>query len=600
MSKLAPPFVGLALAALTFGDPTHAADQALLGKKLVIKNPPAGTTANKVVYLAKDPAVVVGAAGGAGDPQCSGLNGGGGILRVLASGGAGEVTIPLPCDGWTTNAANTRYRYKDPTGATCKVVLVKAGVLTKTVCKGPQLAIDVSGDTAPVTVVATLNTEQYCSVFGGTATKNGSDDVTLLHRDAAAPAGCPALECPYVGPPLVDPSSLPACVPACGGAHCVATSLLPDSQEPLLAACDAGGGTAGVCAPDALIASLGNFVPTSCVSMAGAEGRCLSTCTALVEAQGELLPSSTCAADELCAPCYNPIATDPNVATGACSLACDAPSQPPVTLACPWFGPDVVNPSVLPACAPACSGAHCAPKSMVPVGQQSLFASCDDGDGICAPDPIIETFNHSIPQSCVSMAGAEGRCLSTCLPFVEALAELLPIGTCGAGERCTPCFNPIATDPLASTGACSLACDAPSQEPTVVTCPWFGPDVVNPSSLPDCSPACGGSHCAPKSMVPVGQQSLFASCDDGEGICAPDSIIETFNNTIPQSCISIGGAEGRCLSTCLPFVQAQAGVWPIHVCAADQRCAPCFDPNNGGAATGACSFGCDQPQLPPP
>ena len=504
----------LGLVGLAFGVASHAADQPLFGKKLLIKNPPAGAAANKFVYAAKDSAVVVGAAGGVADPQCSGAGGGGAILRVLASGGAGEVTIPLPCAGWTTNAKNTRYQYKDRTGATCKVVLVKAGGLAKAVCKGAQVAIDVSGGMAPVTVVATLNTEQYCSEFGGTSAKDGSDQVTFVHRDAAAPLGCPppascyiggtlyasgtsnaanpcqscqptarlgswtnvangtacneqdmcisgaCLGCPYAGPPMIDPSSLPQCSPACAGAHCLTTSLLPGSEPPLLAPCDAGNGAAGSCAPDPLIAALGDFVPASCTSIGGAEGRCLSMCLPFVEAQGALLPSGSCGADERCAPCYNPIAADPTAPTGACTLACDAPSQPPVILSCPWEGPDVINPSALPSCAPACGGAHCAPKSLVPAGQQSLFASCDGGDGICAPDSIIRTGDNFVPASCTSIGGAEGRCLSTCLPFVEAQADVWPVDICAAAERCAPCY-----DPTTPTGACSFGCDEPHTPP---------------------------------------------------------------------------------------------------------------------------------------
>jgi hypothetical protein len=653
MSKLTRLLAALALVGVTSGVPSDAADQALSGKKLLIKNPPAGATANKVVYLAKDPSVVVGAAGGAGDPQCSGAGGGGAILRVRASGGSGEVTLPLPCGGWTTNAANTRYVYKDPTGATCKILVVKRGVLAKAVCKGAQMAIDVSGGMAPVTVIATLNTQQYCSEFGGTSVKNGSNEVTFLHKDAAAPPGCPApaacyiggtlhgsgtsnsenacqscqptvslgswtnvangtacngqdiciqgtcLGCPYAGPPLVDPSSLPQCAPACGGAHCLAASLLPDSQQPLLAPCDAGG-AAGVCAPDPLIAALGDVVPQSCVSFAGAEGRCLSTCMALVGTQGDLLPTAGCAVDERCAPCYNPIAADPTAATGACTLACDAPNQPPVILACPWEGPDVFDPSGFPSCAPACAGSHCAPKSLVPAGQQSLYASCDGGDGICAPDPVIRTGDNFVPQSCTSIGGAEGRCLSTCLPFVQAQAGVWPIDVCATGERCAPCYNPTAADPTASTGACNLACDAPTQDPVILECPWSGPDVISPSSLPACSPACGGSHCAPKSLVPAGEQSLFASCDGGDGICAPDPVIRTFDNFVPKSCNSIAGAEGRCLSTCLPLVQAQE-LLPASGCAADERCAPCYDPTaaDPNAPTGACTLACDAPTRDP-
>jgi hypothetical protein len=231
-----------------------------------------------------------------------------------------------------------------------------------------------------------------------------------------------------------------------------------------------------------------------------------------------------------------------------------------------------------------------------------LFASCDGGDGICAPDDVIRTGDNFVPSTCVSIAGAEGRCLSTCLPFVAAQADVLPTGGCGPNERCAPCYDPLAADPTAPTGACTLACDSPAQPPVVLECPWAGPDIINPSSLPECSPTCGGAHCAPKALVAEGQQSLFASCDGGDGICAPDDVIRTGDNFVPSSCVSIAGAEGRCLSTCLPFVAAQADVLPTAGCASNERCAPCYDPlaADPTAPTGACSFGCDMPQSPPP
>src|SRR5262249_51751641 len=150
------------------------------------------------------------------------------------------------------------------------------------------------------------------------------------------------------------------------------------------------------------------------------------------------LPQSVCAAGERCMPCYDPIA-NPDAPTGACSFGCDASSQPPVHLTCPWNGPPVLNPVVFPGC---CSGAHCLPASIVPVGQRSLFASCTT-DGLCVPDPIIATAGNYVPPSCVAFAGttAEGRCLSTCLPGVAAQVSLEP-SSCAAGNKCAPCTDP--------------------------------------------------------------------------------------------------------------------------------------------------------------
>lgn len=194
----------------------HATDQLIFGKKLLIKNPPSGTTGNKVVHLGKDPNITVGGAGGAGDPQCSGAGGGGtSSLRIAASGGAGDITIPLPCGGWSTNGTNSIYKYKDTTGATCTLVMVKAGVLAKAICKGAQVAIDLNGAMSPVSVVTTLNTEQYCTTFGGVASQDGSNDKTFLRKNAMSPGSCPA-------PPTTSSttsttvSTTTTSLPACG------------------------------------------------------------------------------------------------------------------------------------------------------------------------------------------------------------------------------------------------------------------------------------------------------------------------------------------------------------------------------------------------
>jgi hypothetical protein len=68
------------------------ADQLLTGKKLLIKNPPAGPTTKELVHLGKDARITIGAAGGSGDPQCAGADGGGGSLRIEPSDGC--------CSSW--------------------------------------------------------------------------------------------------------------------------------------------------------------------------------------------------------------------------------------------------------------------------------------------------------------------------------------------------------------------------------------------------------------------------------------------------------------------------------------------------------------------
>jgi hypothetical protein len=183
--------IGIGAAVLFCATSGHAMAEELTGKKLLVKNPPSGAANNKIVHLSKDASLDVLPAGSVGDPQCTGAGGGGSSsLRVKASGAAGDITIALPCANWSTNGANSQYKYKDSSGASCTIVLVKDGKLAKAVCKGTQVAVTVQAGMAPVDVVTTLNTERYCTSFGGTLKKDGSDGKTFLAKDAPAPADC--------------------------------------------------------------------------------------------------------------------------------------------------------------------------------------------------------------------------------------------------------------------------------------------------------------------------------------------------------------------------------------------------------------------------
>jgi hypothetical protein len=409
--------------------------------------------------------------------------------------------------------------------------------------------------------------------------------------------------CPYTGPPLIDPTTLAPCSPECGGAHCLPAALVPAAQQSLLSPCTATGGGAGYCAPDDLIATGGNFVPKSCTSVAGSEGRCTSVCLPAVAQEAAVLPNDVCASGQKCVPCYNPTAADPTLPTGACNLACDKPSQPPTVLTCPYTGPTVVEPTQFPACDDSCYGAHCVPKSLVPASVSSLLAECNGGQGYCAPDTLVATAGFGVPKSCRSVAGAEGRCLSTCLPPIAAQASALPQDVCDMGEVCAPCFDPTQPSPQPATGACTLACDQPKEGPIVIACPYSGPDLIDPAKFASCESAtCSNAHCLPDAYVPVAQQGLLAPCPGG-GFCAPDAIIGALNNFVPKTCASVAGVEGRCVSTCLPSVQAQASLLPTTGCE-DQPgtvCAPCYDPTspNWMMPTGACSIGCDSPKVSP-
>jgi hypothetical protein len=427
------------------------------------------------------------------------------------------------------------------------------------------------------------------------------------------------LQCPYNVPPnpaVINPGKFPDCT---GGmctrpAHCLPAALVPTAQQKLLAACGSGA-TAGFCTPDEIIESDNHWNPPTCTSIAGAEGRCLSTCLPQVAEQASVLPQIGCPDGTRCVPCFNPTAPDPAAETGACSLGCDAPdpNRNPVILTCGWTTPAVVDPTRLADCSPACGGAHCLPAALVPPGEQALLAPCGSGAtaGFCAPDSIIESDNCAVPTVCNSIAGVEGRCLSLCLPIVAQNATVLPQSApCTANERCVPCYNPASNSPSAPTHACDIpscggqACDAPHHGPTILSCPWTGPAVISPTNpgLPACNPACTGAHCLPTEFVPTSLQTQLFACGSGDnaGYCVPDNIIEAGGQVLPTSCTAFAGvpaSEGRCLSPCLKAVQEQPS---LEACTnSSNKCVPCTNPITG-ADTGACSSSkCDSPQSPP-
>jgi hypothetical protein len=104
------------------------------------------------------------------------------------------------------------------------------------------------------------------------------------------------------------------------------------------------------------------------------------------------------------------------------------------------------------------------------------------------------------------------------------------------------------------------------------------------------------SVCIPLSLltelkIPASTTDLLADCDDATK-CVPESLASEGGRGILPTCTSLIGAEGRCTSACVPQVKAQITQLPKDTCTGSDLCAPCYDPRTG-AATGACSQGCD-------
>jgi hypothetical protein len=197
MRKLMTGFAFAAALALCAGS-ALAVDQPIVGKKLLITNPASGPANNKVVYLSKDTTIQL-PGPATEDPRCP-SNGSGGAQLTVGSVATGEsFTIGLPCMNWTVNTAGTLYKYKDVSGSTCKIVLVKGNRLVKAVCKGTQVSYVLNADQVSVDVVLRTGSapRRWCSAFNAapqncSVVKNGSTGKYLAKNCGTAPVLCGA------------------------------------------------------------------------------------------------------------------------------------------------------------------------------------------------------------------------------------------------------------------------------------------------------------------------------------------------------------------------------------------------------------------------
>ena len=184
--------------------PIEFAPALLSGRKLVIKDHPSDPTRRRVRFISKDAAIAVPPPGEPGDPRCGAPGGGGGLLRLVGTGGSGQDTgsIPLPCENWKAigpSSAPKGYRYRDKgqDQGPCKFVLVKAGKLVRASCSGKNPAsplnydLTAGGEASVGIMLRTGVSSTYCAEFPGSGgTILHDDERTFSTRNAPAPPGC--------------------------------------------------------------------------------------------------------------------------------------------------------------------------------------------------------------------------------------------------------------------------------------------------------------------------------------------------------------------------------------------------------------------------
>jgi hypothetical protein len=124
-----------------------------------------------------------------------------------------------------------------------------------------------------------------------------------------------------------------------------------------------------------------------------------------------------------------------------------------------------------------------------------------------------------------------------------------------------------------------------------------GMNQIDPTTYPACT-TCTGGRCVPTDQLTGAPVQLLAACDSTNA-CVPEQIVAQGENLLLRACTSLGGSEGRCTSLCIPAASNLKAYLPQDVCTSDERCVPCYSPNDG-SAIGVCGLGCDRPPIAPP
>jgi hypothetical protein len=250
---------------------------------------------------------------------------------------------------------------------------------------------------------------------------------------------------------------------------------------------------------------------------------------------------------------------------------------------CPDANPADLPVDGFPRCTMnACQAAHCIPSSLVPASvDKTLLANCD-ASSLCVPDDYAKSLGRFKVRSCTSLNNMEGRCISTCVPKVNGLMDVLPKANCGDYEVCAPCYNP---NDGTSTGACSQGCDTGPTRPS--------------TQFPKCQ-AGAGVCVAPAILPPVLLTQLVQyDCPLGN-VCAPtlksQNLKANFlkcqpSNILTAALAGIGpnGQTGGCVPAWLADANPLEGIFMAQdTCQLGEKCAPCNNPLRGGVPTGAC------------
>jgi hypothetical protein len=170
-------------------------DVPIGGKRLLIRNP-VDPSRRRVVFNTTDPNSVNGI-NPAIRPDVQGM-----YLHVYNTATGDSACMPLPAGNWDpTDDIDDLYFYRDPdfVNGPCRTAKLRRNRSFSANCRGSSIGFTLDEPTqGSVVVAAILGNARYCTVFGGTVTKDSGADGIFKAKNAVVPASCPVppVPCP--------------------------------------------------------------------------------------------------------------------------------------------------------------------------------------------------------------------------------------------------------------------------------------------------------------------------------------------------------------------------------------------------------------------
>ena len=165
------------------------------GKRLLMRNPP-DPSRRRIVFGSSDPNALNGI-NPLVRPDVQGM-----YLHVYNSGTGDSACLPLPASNWDpTGDVDDLFFYRDTdfVNGPCRLAKLRRNKSFTANCRGSSIAYTLDEPTqGSVAVAVTLGPARYCTVFGGTVTKDSGPNGIFRARNSIAPASCPAppVPCP--------------------------------------------------------------------------------------------------------------------------------------------------------------------------------------------------------------------------------------------------------------------------------------------------------------------------------------------------------------------------------------------------------------------